>query len=178
MTRCLNHRLLLLQKKLLTPKFISVVLGMRSTAATPEAYLADAPASQQQFVMQLRDTIEAHLPDGFEEVMSYGMISYVVPHHLYPAGYHCDPKQPLLFAGLAYQKNSINFYHMGIYTDLKLLAWFQHERPKYSSRKLDMGKSCIRFRKYEEIPYALIGELMKKMSVQTWIKLYEKKLKR
>ena len=106
------------------------------------------------------------------------MIGYVVPKSLYPEGYHCDPKLPLPFAGLAAQKNSINLYHMGIYADDYLLKWFQAEYAKQSKFKLDMGKSCIRWKKYEDIPYKLIEELFSKMSTKDWINLYEKGLKR
>jgi hypothetical protein len=126
----------------------------------------------------LRQTILDHLPEGFTEEMSYGMIGYVVPHSLYPAGYHCDPKLPLPFINLASQKNSINLYHSGIYVQDELLEWFQEEYPKHVKTKLDMGKSCIRFKKIGNIPYKLIGELVGKMSVQDWVGLYEEKVKR
>ena len=106
------------------------------------------------------------------------MIGYVVPHSLYPAGYHCDPKLPLPFMALAAQKNSINFYHMGIYSDSLLLNWFLTERPKHTAMKLDMGKSCIRFKKYDQIPYQLIGELVQKISVEKWLNVYKAILKR
>ena len=108
----------------------------------------------------------------------YGGLGYVVPHTLYPAGYHCKPIEPLPFAGIASQKGSINLYHMGIYLDPKLLKWFITEYPKHSKQKLDMGKSCIRFKKMDDIPYKLIGELMKKMAVKEWINMYESKLKK
>jgi Domain of unknown function (DU1801) len=106
------------------------------------------------------------------------MLGYVVPHSKYPAGYHCDPKLPLPFMGLASQKNAISFYHMGMYAKPELLQWFTTEYPKHSTAKLDMGKSCIRFKKPEHIPYKLIGELVKKMSVKDWIACYESKYKR
>jgi hypothetical protein len=110
--------------------------------------------------------------------MNYGMLGYVVPHSRYAAGYHCDPTLPLPFMALAYQKNSINFYHMGVYAKPDLFEWFVTERPKHTSRKLDMGKSCIRFKKYDQIPYGLIGALVKKISVAEYIKLYEQTMKR
>ena len=110
---------------------------------------------------------------GFKEGMGYGMMGWDVPHSLYPAGYHCDPKQPLPFMGMASQKNSINLYHMGIYADPKLLKWFTDAFAKVSKHKLDMGKSCIRFKKPEDIPYELIGELARKMTPQDWIEKYE-----
>ena len=110
--------------------------------------------------------------------MSYGGFGYVVPHSLYPAGYHCKPSEPLPFAGLASQKNSINFYHMGIYADTKLYDWFVSEYPKHCKLKLDMGKSCIRFKKPDQIPFELMGQLMQKMTAEEWIKIYEGMLKK
>lgn len=121
----------------------------------------------------LHETIVRNLPIGFEPGLSYGGLGYVVPHTLYPAGYHCKPTEPLPFAGIASQKNSINFYHMGIYADPALLDWFLAEYPRHSSQRLDMGKSCIRFKKIHEIPLDLIGELITKMTVAQWIQLYE-----
>ncbi|HNL71683.1 MAG TPA: DUF1801 domain-containing protein, partial [Leptospiraceae bacterium] len=114
----------------------------------------------------------------FEETISYGMISYVVPHSLYPEGYHTDPKQPLPFISLASQKNFIALYHMGIYADEKILHWFVTEYPKHSKTKLDMGKSCIRFKKIDQIPFDLIQELVKKMTPKQWIDLYKKSIKK
>jgi hypothetical protein len=113
---------------------------------------------------------------GFEAGISYGGLGYVVPHSLYPAGYHCKPSEPLPFAGLASQKHSINFYHMGIYSDPKLLNWFVTEYSKNSNQKLDMGKSCVRFKKFDQIPFNLIADLMKKISVAKWIEIYENNL--
>jgi len=110
--------------------------------------------------------------------MSYGMIGYVVPHSIYPEGYHCDTKLPLPFLSIASQKNFVAVYHMGIYADPELLNWFVGEYPKYCKRKLDMGKSCIRFKKLEEFPYQLIGELCAKMSAERWIEIYESNIKR
>jgi uncharacterized protein YdhG (YjbR/CyaY superfamily) len=147
---------------------------MQSKAGTVEAYISELPADRQEAINTLRKIIKKNLPKGFSECMNYGMIGYVVPHSLYPKGYHCDPKLPLPFLGLASQKNAISFYHMGIYADTKLLDWFTKEYPKRSTAKLDMGKSCIRFKKPEQIPYDLIGELCSKMSPADWIKLYEK----
>ena len=151
---------------------------MTSDAKTPEPYIKELPADRKEAVSQLREVVLKNLPKGFKETMGYGMLGYVVPHEIYPAGYHCDPKQPLPFAGMASQKNFIAFYHMGIYAMPSLLKWFQTEYPKHSTAKLDMGKSCIRFKKPEHIPYKLIGELMKKISVKEWIELYEKNMKR
>jgi hypothetical protein len=135
-------------------------------------------SNPEEYISQLRRVILQHLPKGFEETMSYGMIGYVVPHSLYPAGYHCDPKLPLPFMSIASQKSHIGFYHMGLYADEQLLQWFLDEFPKHSSRKLDMGKSCLRFKNPEHIPYVLLGELVMKMEAEDWIALYEKNYKR
>ena len=151
---------------------------MTSEAKTPAEYIKELPADRKEAVTKLRDVILKNLPNGFKEQMGYGMLGYVVPHTIYPPGYHCDPKLPLPFAGMASQKHFIGFYHMGIYAMPDLLKWFLTEYPKHSSAKLDMGKSCIRFKKPEHIPYKLIGELMKKVSVEQWVEVYEKNLKR
>lgn len=136
------------------------------------------PDDRKKVIKELRRVITQNLPKGFMETMSYGMIGYVVPHKLYPNGYHCDPKQPLPFMGIASQKNYITLYHMGMYANEQLLQWFTREFPKHSSTKLDMGKGCIRFKKPEHIPYQLIGELVKKMSVDEWIEVYVTGVKR
>ncbi|RWX01459.1 DUF1801 domain-containing protein [Flavobacterium cerinum] len=146
---------------------------MQSTAATPSAYLESLPDDRKQAMVKLRDTIAKNLPEGFEEGMSYGMMGWAVPHSTYPQGYHCDPKLPLPFLSIASQKNFIAVYHMGVYADKELYDWFVSEYPKHVKTKLDMGKSCIRFKKPETIPYELIGELASKMTVQQWIDLYE-----
>ncbi len=151
---------------------------MTSKAATPDQYIKELPADRKEAVTRLRTTILKNLPKGFKETMSYGMIGYVVPHEIYPGGYHCDPKLPLPFASIASQKNFIAFYHMGMYAMPEVLKWFTTEYPKYSPAKLDMGKSCVRFKKPEHIPYKLIGELIKKISVKDWIKTYEENVKR
>jgi len=134
------------------------------------------PAYKEALV-RLRHCIVQHLPPGFSEGMSYGMIGYVVPHDTYPSGYHCNPKLPLPFLSIAAQKNFIALYHMGIYADQDLMSWFTEQWPKHSNTKLDMGKSCIRFKKPESIPYELIGQLLEKMTVNQWVALYEKQLK-
>jgi hypothetical protein len=156
---------------------ILLKIVMTSKATTPDQYVKELPADRKEAIIKLRDTIIKKLPKGFKETMGYGMLGYVVPHDLYPAGYHCDPKLPLPFAGMASQKNFIAFYHMGIYANPDLLKWFVSEYPKHSKAKLDMGKSCIRFKKAEDIPYKLIGELMGKLKVNDWINLYEKSFK-
>ncbi|MEI2747554.1 MAG: DUF1801 domain-containing protein [Ferruginibacter sp.] len=147
---------------------------MQSKADTVAQYVESLPDDRKEIINQLRKVINKNLPKGFSEIMNYGMIGYVVPHSIYPAGYHCDPKLPLPFLGLASQKNNISFYHMGIYADPKLLDWFTKNYAKEVTGKLDMGKSCIRFKKAEQIPFKLIGELVSKMTVKEWIALYEK----
>lgn len=151
---------------------------MQSKAATVDAYIAELPEDRQKAIAQLRKAIKKNLPKGFKEAMGYGMIGYCVPHSIYPAGYHCNPKDPLPFMGLASQKNSINFYHMGIYANPKLLKWFTDAHAKASLKKLDMGKSCVRYKKPEDIPYNLIGQLASKITVDEWILMYEKNLKK
>ena len=146
---------------------------MTSSATSPEQYINEAPEDRREALEKLRTTILENLPKGFQEGMGYGMIGYSVPHEIYPAGYHCDPKTPLPFMSFASQKNSINFYHMGIYADKQLYDWFVAEFPKHSKKKLDMGKSCMRFKKVEDIPFELLGELSKKMTPEQWISIYE-----
>ncbi len=150
---------------------------MKANGKTVNDILINLPEDRAEPFNKLHHVIVKNLPKGFEAGISYGGLGYVVPHTLYPAGYHCKPSEPLPFAGIASQKNSINFYHMGIYSDPKLLKWFVTEYPKHSKQKLDMGKSCIRFKKFDEIPYKLIGELMKKISVREWIEKYETEFK-
>ena len=150
---------------------------MQSKATTVDEYMEQLPEDRKASMKKLRAVIKKHLPKGFQECMGYGMMSYVVPHSKYPSGYHCNPKDPLPFMGLASQKNSINLYHMGIYADPKLLKWFQDAHAKASPKKLDMGKSCIRYKKAEDIPYKLIGELATKITVEDWIEKYETELK-
>lgn len=151
---------------------------MQSTAKTPAEYIDSLLEERKSAIENIRKTVLDNLPEGFEETMGYGMLGYVVPHSIYPSGYHCDPKTPLHFISVASQKNFIAFYHMGIYADESLLNWFIAEYPKHCKTKLDMGKSCIRFKKMNDIPYELLGQLVTKMSVQDWISLYEKNLKR
>ena len=145
---------------------------MKIEAQSVQEYLENLPEERKEPIEKLRKIISENLPKGFEEQMSYGMIGYVIPHSIYPKGYHCTPELPLPFLSIASQKNSINLYHMGIYADEKLLHWFQEEFPKHSKKKLDMGKSCMRFKKPEDIPYELIGELARKMTPQDWIEMY------
>ena len=151
---------------------------MQIKADTPEQYIEQLPDDRKQTISKLRKTILGNLPRGFAETINYGMIGYVIPHSIYPNGYHCDPKQPLPFMSIASQKNYIAVYHMGIYGDKKLMEWFVNKYQKQYNTKLDMGKSCLRFKKPEQIPYALIGELAGKISPDKWITIYETNLKR
>ena len=145
---------------------------------TVENYIEQLPEDRKAAMQELRKIFSENLPEGFQECMSYGMIGYVVPHSIYPAGYHCDVKLPLPFMNIASQKSHIAVYHMGIYADSELLSWFQEEYSKQVKGKLDMGKSCIRFKKPELIPYNLFAELARKISVQDWISIYEKNYKK
>ena len=150
---------------------------MDTKVLTPEQYVKALPPERKGTVAEIRKTILKNLPKGFKEVIAYNMLGYVIPHEVYPAGYHCDPKLPLGFMFLASQKNFISLHHLGLYGDTKLLQWFVEEYPKHSTSKLDMGKGCVRFKNPEHIPYKLIGELVKKVSVKDWIATYEKNLK-
>jgi len=151
---------------------------MQSKATTPEQYLSELPEDRRIVMEKLRKVALENLPQGYQEVMSYGMLGYVVPHEHYPNGYHCNPKLPLGFFNIASQKNSINIYHMVLYSDKNLHDWFVAEYPKHCKSKLDMGKSCVRFKKLDDIPYDLIGELLSKISVTQWIEMYENMLKK
>jgi uncharacterized protein YdhG (YjbR/CyaY superfamily) len=145
---------------------------------TVEDYMKNLPEDRREVIEALRKVIKKNLPKGFEETMNYGMIGYVVPQSIYPAGYHCDTKLPLPFMNIASLKNNISFYHMGIYAMPELHDWFIGEYPKHAKSKLDMGKSCIRLKKMDDIPYELIGQLTKKVSVEDWIKCYETNLQK
>ena len=151
---------------------------MQYQATSVDDYISQVPEDRKETLTKLSEVINSNIPKGFEEGIQYGMIGYYVPHSLYPSGYHCTPEIPLPFMSFASQKNSINLYHMGIYSIKELHDWFVVEYPKYSKRKLDMGKSCIRFKKPEDIPYELIGELASKITVDEWIALYEANLKK
>ncbi len=144
----------------------------------PAEWIASLPEERQAAVKKLRAVIRKNLPKGFKEVVEGVGLSWVVPHSRYPDGYHCNPKQPLPFLSLASQKNFIAVYHMGMYASPKLLKWFQSQWPKHVPTKLDMGKSCVRLKKIETIPYELIGELASKVTVDEWIQNYEKNVQR
>lgn len=148
-------------------------------ARSPEEYIEKIEdAQKREAVTRLRNIIKTNIPVGFEEGILYNMIGYYIPHALYPAGYHCDPKLPLPFINIAAQKNFVAIYHMGIYADPDLLYWFSEEHKKRVQGKLDMGKSCIRYKNPDKIPYDLIAELAGKMTPFDWITMYEKALKK
>lgn len=150
---------------------------MQSRAESVEGYLRELPADRQEALRAIRKVILANLDDGFEEGMQYGMIGYFVPHSLYPSGYHCDPKKPLPFAGLASQKGYISLYFMHLYADAKELKWFTNEYAK-TGKKLDMGKSCIRFRQLSDVPLALIGKVLERITAKDFVGVYEKLIMR
>ncbi|MFP3593261.1 DUF1801 domain-containing protein [Chryseobacterium sp. SIMBA_038] len=151
---------------------------MQIKADSVEDYISKIPEERQEIFKKIFDTITDNLPEGFQKGVSYGMVGWDVPLETYPAGYHCTPGSPLPFMGLASQKNFIAFYHMGMYANPELLDWFVAEFPKHSKRKLDMGKSCVRFKKMDDIPLELLAEVSKKMTVQDWISIYETQLKK
>lgn len=151
---------------------------MQYKATSAEDYISQVPEERRETLQKLRQVINDNLPEGFEEGIQYGMIGYYVPHSVYPDGYHCDPKTPLPFMSFASQKNSINLYHSGIYAKKEIHDWWVNEYPKHASRKLDMGKSCVRFKKMDDIPFELIAELSQKMTCQEWIDLYEANIKK
>ena len=146
---------------------------MQSKVKNVTDYLKEVPEERAPYFSKLRDVILKNIPKGFEECMQYGMIGYVVPHSIFPDGYHCDPKIPLPFVSIASQKNFIALHHMGIYANPKLLEWFVAEYPKHCITKLDMGKGCIRFKKANQIPFDLVAELIQKITVKDWIKMYQ-----
>ncbi|MGV8905672.1 MAG: DUF1801 domain-containing protein [Acetobacterium sp.] len=151
---------------------------MQYNATSIEDYLKLIPGDRVEPINKLRATIKENLPPGFEEVMSYGMISFVIPHAVYPPGYHVNPKEPVPFISIASQKHYIALYHMGIYSSPELLAWFKEEYPKYVKTKLDMGKSCIRFKNVKNIPYELIAALASKITPEDYLKKYTDGLKK
>lgn len=150
---------------------------MKTEANSVEEYVESLPEDRKQAVSKLREAILGNIPAGFVETLGYGMIGYVIPHSIYPDGYHTNRKLPLPFINLASQKNYIALYHMGIYGSKQLNEWFVNEYPKHSKTKLDMGKGCIRFKKTDQIPYTLIGELAGKMTAEQWINTYESNYK-
>ena len=153
-----------------------LVFTMQSKAGTVADYLNELPKDRREAIAKVRAVIRKNLPKGFVEQMSYGMIGYAVPHELYPAGYHCDPKQPLPFAGLASQKNHMALYLMTVYQSPDLELWLRQQF-QARGKKLDMGKSCIRFKKLEDLPLEVIGEVVGRVSLADYIIHYEDTLK-
>jgi hypothetical protein len=151
---------------------------MQIQADTPDHYIDLLPEDRKEPISKLRKAVLDNLPEGFVETIGYGMLGYVVPHSLYPAGYHCDPKLPLPFINIASQKNHISMYHMGIYSNKELLEWYLNEYEKVFHTKPEMGKGCLKFKKLNLIPYQLIGELASKISVAEWINYYETNIKK
>lgn len=151
---------------------------MTSAATNPEEYIAQLPEDRKAAIIKLHKLIKQHMPKGLEAGMDYGMLAYYVPKSIYPEGYHCKPFPPLPFINLASQKNFIALYHSGLYAKKELYDWFVAAYPKHCKYKLDMGKSCIRFKKMDDIPYDLIEALLGKMSVEEWIEIYEKSIKK
>ncbi|MBT8246083.1 MAG: DUF1801 domain-containing protein [Winogradskyella sp.] len=151
---------------------------MQYKADSPEDYISQLPEERKAPITKLHNLIKDNMPKGLESGMSYGMLAYFVPKSVYPAGYHCKPFPPLPFLNLASQKNFIAFYHMGIYAKKELYDWFVAEYPKHSDYKLDMGKSCVRFKKIDAIPYDLIEQLLGRMSIKEWIDIYESTIKK
>ncbi len=149
---------------------------MQSRATSPAAYIGEVNPLYKSYFTELRDTILASLPEGFKEEMSYGMIGYVVPHSIYAKGYHVNPALPLPFCNIAAQKNFIGFYHSGLYAMPDLKKWFIDAYAKKAKYKLDMGKSCVRLKRMDDIPFDLLGELMSKVGVDEWVGAYESQL--
>lgn len=150
---------------------------MQYDAKTPDEYIAGLPEDRRVAMSALRKVINDNLPKGFREEMGYGHMGWVVPKETYPPGYHCDPTQPLAFMGIASQKNYIALHSMCLYGKAEQLDWFRAEWPKYSKKKLNMGKSCIRFTRLEDIPLELIGKLASQVTPEQWIDIYEKDFK-
>lgn len=148
---------------------------MQSKAATVAQYLQELPADRRAAMEAVRKVVNANLDKDFEEGMQYGMIGWYVPHRVFPAGYHCDPKQPLPFAALASQKNYMSLYMMSVYADAEEEGWMRRKFEQ-AGKKLDMGKCCIRFKKLEDLPLDVIGEAIARVPAARHIEHYEKSL--
>jgi len=145
---------------------------MQSKATTVEQYLAELPEDRRAALQAVRQVILKNLDKDYEEGMGYGMMGYFVPHRMFPAGYHCDPKQPLPFAGLASQKNYMSVYLMCTYGESGEEKWFRAAWAK-TGKKLDMGKSCIRFKKLEDLALDVIGEAIRRVPAKAYIEHYQ-----
>jgi hypothetical protein len=142
------------------------------TPTSIDAYLAALPDDRREALDALRAVINRNLPKGYEEGMQYGMPAWFVPHSVYPAGYHCDPSQPLPFVSIASQKSHIGLYLFCLYMNPELMSWFEAEWRKTGSR-WDAGKSCVRAKKLADIPIELVGKVVKKVPVKTFVASYE-----
>ena len=151
---------------------------MQYKADSPDDYISQLPEERKEPVTKLHNLIKDNMPKGLESGIGYGMLAYYVPKSIYPPGYHCKPFPPLPFINVASQKNFIALYHSGLYAKKELYDWFVSEYPKHAKNKLDMGKSCVRFKKVDDIPYELIKELLGKMTVEEWIAIYEAAIKK
>lgn len=149
---------------------------MQSKAKTVKQYLAELPADRREAIQAVRAVILKNLPKGYKEGMMYGAIGYYVPHSIYPPGYHCDPKIPLPFAGMASQKNYMTLLLMCVYSEPAYEAWFRKAWAQ-AGKKLDMGKSCVRFKKADDVPLKVIGEAVKRVPVKKFIEHYESVIK-
>ena len=146
---------------------------MKSNAKTVDEYLLALPPDRRALFSAVREVVRANLPEGYEEQLQYGMIGYVVPHKLYPPGYHCDAKQPLTYACLGSQKNYLAIYLMSVYGDPATEAWFK-KAWLATGKKLDMGKSCVRFKKLEDVPLDVIGQVIARTPVSQYIAAVER----
>ncbi len=151
-------------------------LAMQSKATTVQQYLDELPDDRRVAISVVRQVMRKNLPKGFEEGIQYGMIGYYVPHSVYPDGYHCNPKEPLPYASLASQKNHMSIYLMCIYGEEKHRKWFV-DAWKESGKKLDMGKSCVRFKKLEDVPLQVVGQAIQRVTVKKYIDVYETAMK-
>jgi hypothetical protein len=149
---------------------------MQSKATTVAEYLAELPDDRRAALEMLRAVIRGNLDAGYEEGMQYGMIGYYVPHRIYPPGYHCDPKQPLPFAGMASQKNYMSLYLGCIYQHAGQYEWFKDAWEK-TGKKLDMGKACIRFKKVDDLALDVIAEVVRTTPAGEYVAFYEAVIK-
>ncbi len=162
------------KEKVTTRKAPAKAAARRATSAnpsTPAQYLAALPAPQRAAVAKLKRLLDEHLPKGFEGTVGYGMLAWVVPHELFPAGYHCDPSLPLPFINVAARAHGLSLYHMGLY-DGPLLEWLRDQWPKHTAQKLDLGKCCLRLKDLDDVPWDLLAELATKMTPAQWIDRY------
>jgi hypothetical protein len=145
---------------------------MQSKAATVAQYLKALPADRREAIEAVRGVILKNLPKGYAEGIQYGMIGYFVPHDVYPPGYHCDPKQPLPFVSLASQKNHMAVYLYCLYSDPDMLDWFR-EAWAATGRKLDMGKSCVRFKKLDQVALDVVADAIRAIPVKDFVAHYD-----